>query len=338
IIAGDESLSSRPMKRIADPLSDMGAEVITTDGHLPLTIHGRKLLPYEYRLPVASAQVKSSLLLAGVAAGCSVIVREDVVTRDHTELMLRELGCAIESRTVKPERISDPRDPRKTKLVMPEKFKKEISLPTKAIVGGGTLDIPGDFSTAAFFFALAALSKKSITVENVGINHTRAAFLDHLKYIGCEVDIADRIVVSGEPRASVTVTGGALKGRKVSGGTTTAMIDEIPLVAVLAAVSGGTTVIRDADELRVKESDRLAAVAHNLTQMGISCGLLDDGLAIEGKKELNGGDFSVFGDHRIAMAFSVAALVAVGPSTIDDDSVVDVSCPGFYELLQHVCQ
>lgn len=336
ILSGDESLSTRPMKRIVEPLTEMGAELIATEGHLPMTVRGKPLLPFEYLLPVASAQVKSALLMAGLTAGCSVTIRENTITRDHTELMLGHLGAKIDVREIKPIIEEDPLDPRKKRRVMPESFKKEIVLGSRAQVGGGELDIPGDISTAAYFLAAAALTKQTVTVEAVGLNKTRTAFLDYLKAIGCQVEIANKVVVSGEPRGDVTVTGGELKGRKIAGDTVVGLIDEIPIVAVLAAYAKGETIIRDAAELRVKESDRLEAIAHNLRAMGVSCGVLEDGLIIQAKGEPAGADFKAFGDHRIAMAFSIAALAATGPSTIDDPGVVDISCPGFYKLLDQL--
>lgn len=338
IISGDDSLSSRPMKRVVDPLTEMGAELFDTEGHLPLKINGRKLLPFEYRLPVPSAQVKSSLLLAALASQCALTLQEDLITRDHTERMISELGGGIDVREVKPVREEDPLDPRKKRMVMPESFKKEIVLRSSSKLAGGTVDIPGDISTAAYFFAAAAVSGKTVTVEGVGLNSTRTAILEHLKNIGCTVEIADRERISGEPRGTVTVTGGELKPRKISGEMSARLIDELPVVAVIAAYSPGTTIIRDAAELKFKESDRLAAIASNLEKMGVSCGVLEDGLVIERKNAPNGADFETFGDHRIAMAFSIAALFAVGPSTIDDDSVVAVSCPDFYQILGQIIQ
>ena len=336
VLSGDESLSRRPMRRIIDPLSAMGAELFATDGHLPMRVAGRRLLPFEYRMPVASAQVKSALLLAGLASNCSVTLREDALTRDHTELMLRALGEGITIRDIKPVLVQDPDDPRKKKSVMPETFKKEIVLSAHAKFNGGEVDIPGDISTAAFFFGAAAISGNTVTVTNCGLNPTRTEFLDYLRAAGCQVTIENKTTISGEPRGCVTVTGGSLKARKISGETTVGLIDEIPMVAVIAAFAEGTTVIRNASELRVKESDRLAAIAENLTRMGVKCGLLDDGLAIEGRQEINGADLLSFGDHRIAMAFSVAALAAVGPSSMDDTSCVVISCPSFYELLLQI--
>jgi len=332
-LTGDESLRSRPMKRIIDPLTEMGAEFFAEDGHLPMRIRGKKLLPYEYDLPVASAQVKTALLLAGLASSCAVTVREKTITRDHTEIMLREIGDGATVRKVKPVRSPDPVDPRKTKLEMPEVFKKEIRISREAQITGGSIDIPGDISTGAFFLAAAAISRRTLTVENLGLNPTRTAILDHLKIVGCKVDIRDRTVISGEPRGRVTITGGPLKPRKISGDTTVRLIDEIPIISVMAAFADGTTVIRGAGELQFKESNRFAAISENLQRTGVKCGLLEDGLAIEGGKELSGADFQSFGDHRIAMAFSIAALFLVGPSTIDADAVVNVSCPNFYNLL-----
>ncbi len=336
VLSGDESLSTRPMSRIVKPLADMGAELFDTEGHLPLTVRGKKLLPFEYRMPVASAQVKSAILLAGLASGCSVTIQEKIITRDHTELMIAALGGGISTRVIKPVVEDDPDDPRKKKRFMPEPFKKEITLASGASIAGGSIDIPGDISTAAFFFAAAAISGQTITVRRCGLNPTRTAFLDFLKQIGCAVEITEKELSGGEPCGTVIVTGGPLKSRKIAGDSTVGLIDEIPIIAVIAAFAKGTTVIRDAAELKVKESNRLEAIAHNLGLMGISCGLLEDGLAIEGGIDPSGADFKSFGDHRIAMAFSIASLFATGPSTIDDDSVVDISCPEFYNLLDNI--
>ncbi|UCE25155.1 MAG: 3-phosphoshikimate 1-carboxyvinyltransferase [Candidatus Zixiibacteriota bacterium] len=335
-IGGDESLSRRPMDRVISPLSQMGAEVFSEDSHLPVRIVGKTLLPFQYDLPVPSAQVKSAILLAGLASRCSVTVREKVVTRDHTERLLDDIGTGVDVHEVKPVMIADPVDPRKKRMKMPESFRKEISLPSQAKILGGTVTVPGDISTAAFFMAAAAISKKTITVENVGLNPTRTGILEHLKACGCSVGIEDRQVVSGEPRGTVKVTGVELRPRKISGDTIASIIDEIPVIAIIAAFTEGTTIIRDASELRLKESNRLESVAANLELMGIKCGLLEDGIVIEGGRDLSGADFKSFGDHRIAMAFSIASLFLVGPSSIDDASVVDISCPDFYKILEQV--
>ena len=332
-LAGDESLSRRPMRRIIDPLTAMGAELFATDGHLPMKVRGTKLLPFEYRLPVPSAQVKSAILLAGLASHCSVTIREDVVTRDHTETMLTAIGEGLTVREIKPVAIPDADDPRKKRLSMPENFKREIQLRSSSRVKGGFIDIPGDISTAAFFFAAAAIGESSVTIPNLGLNPTRTGFLDYLKSINCKVTISERTVISGEPRGTVTVEGAPLRARKITGETVVELLDEIPIVAVMAAFADGTTVIRDAAELKVKESDRLASIADNLTRMGVKCGLLEDGLAVEGGRELQGADLVSHGDHRIAMAFAIASLFANGPSTLDSPETVDISCPEFFDLL-----
>jgi 3-phosphoshikimate 1-carboxyvinyltransferase len=332
-LTGDASLSGRPMKRIIEPLTRMGAELFATDNKLPMRIRGKKLLPFEYHLPVASAQVKSCLLLAGLASSCSVTIREDVITRDHTERMLEALGTGIVVRQPKGVMVVDADDPRKKRMEKSESFANEVKLNSSAHIIGGDVNIPGDISTAAFFWAVGAISGKPVTVTNVGLNPTRTAILDHLKNIGCVVTIDNKRTISGEPRGDVTVQGEALRARKVSGETTVGLIDEIPIVAVMAAFAEGTTLIRNAEELKVKESDRLAAIAENMTRMGAKCGLLEDGLAIEGGKDFTGADFVSHADHRIAMAFSVASLFLVGPSSVDDADCVGISCPEFFDLL-----
>ncbi len=335
-LTGDKSLSSRPMKRIIDPLTQMGGEFYSQNGLLPLRIKGKKLLPFEYKLPVASAQVKSALLLAGLASQCSVTIREDSFTRDHTERMVADIGTGIEYRRINPIPVDDPLDPRKKRMQMPEPFKYEVKLSAQARINGGTIDIPGDISTAAFFMAAAAIGKGSVSIENVGLNPTRTGFIEHLKAIGCEVAVTEKKTVSNEPRGTVTVTGAPLKSRKISDETTVSLIDEIPIVAVMAAFSEGTTIIRDASELKVKESNRLEAIHHNLKMAGAKSALLSDGLALEGQPELSGADFKSFDDHRIAMAFSIAALFLAGPSTLDDDAAVAISCPEFYDILGQI--
>ena len=201
-LTGDESLSRRPMKRIVDPLTAMGAELFATDGHLPMKVRGNRLLPFEYRLPVPSAQVKSALLLAGISAGCSVILREETLTRDHTEVMIESLGEGITVREIRPVAVPDPDDPRKKRMTMPENFKKEIKLASTSRINGGLVDIPGDISTAAYFLAAAAIAEESVTIPNLGLNPTRTGFLDYLKAIGCAVTITDKTVISGEPRGN----------------------------------------------------------------------------------------------------------------------------------------
>ncbi len=324
------------MKRIIDPLTAMGAEFESENHCLPLRVSGKKLLPFEYLLPIPSAQVKSAVLLASLASRCSVKVQEQTLARDHTERMIAAIGEGITVRDITAMKVPDPDDPRKQRLEMPEKFKRETVLTSQAQIHGGKIDIPGDLSTAAFFMAGAAISKTMVTIENLGVNPTRTGFIDHLKAVGCTVEYDNKREVSGESRATVTVSGAPLKSRRISGEATVRLIDELPIVAVMAAFADGTTVIRDAGELRIKESDRITAVAENLRRMGVKCGILEDGMAIEGAKERMPADFESYGDHRIAMAFAIAAQFLDGPSTLDDDSVVGISCPEFFDLLESI--
>lgn len=337
-LSGDESLSARPMKRVITPLTEMGADITATDGHLPMHVRGGRLRGLEYQLPIPSAQVKSALLFAGMASGAPVTIYETIVTRDHTELMVQALEGTCDIVDIKVQLTQDPSDPRKRIQSKAKAYSREIILPANGRLKGGTIDIPGDLSTAAYFFALGALAEREVTVRQVGINPTRTGFLDYLKSAGAKVSVENRSTVSGEPRADVTVSGGELKARKVSGQQVVELLDEIPILAVVAALSDGTTIIRDASELRVKETDRLAAIASNLKSMGVKVGLLDDGLAIEGAKELHGADLQSFSDHRIAMAFAIAAQLAVGPSTIDGAECVSISCPRFFEFLATVAR
>lgn len=333
---GDDSLSRRPMKRVMEPLARMGADCFSETGTLPLRVIGKNLLPLDLDMNLPSAQLKSALILAAMGSSCSLTIREFVVSRDHTEQMVMALGTGLTVREIHPVLEPDPLDPRKKRQTRPEPFDREIRVSPGAAVRGGTVDVPGDVSTASFFWTAAALTGGSVTVEGVGLNATRTAFLEHLRQIGAGVTITDKTTVGGEPRGTVTVTGGALKSRRVHGAMIPALIDELPLVALLGAFADGTTIIRDAGELRVKESDRIAAVGENLGRMGVKVAVLEDGLAIEGKTEPSGADFASFGDHRIAMTFSIAALAASGPSSIDDPHCVRISCPSFYDLLMQI--
>lgn len=346
-LVGDKSLSSRPMKRVTDPLTLMGGifapategetEPESAEGlRLPLRTLGSATESIDYRLPVASAQVKSAILLAAVASGATAIVTEDVITRDHTEKMLQHLGANISVKQPRLELQEDPNDPRKKIRTILDDWKSQTIVKGGSPLHGGEIDVPGDISTAAFFFAAAAIGKGVVTIENLGLNPTRTTFLDHLKAIGCEVKISDRETISNEPRGTVTVTGASLKGRRISGAQTAALIDELPIVSVLACFAEGPTVIRDAGELRFKETDRIAALAKNLRTMGAQVGALEDGLAIEAKDEMQPGDFDSFGDHRIAMAMAVAALFLSGSSSLKDSEVVAVSCPTFFDLLESI--
>jgi 3-phosphoshikimate 1-carboxyvinyltransferase len=336
-ISGDESLSKRPMRRIVEPLRELGAQFGDEGETLPLSPIGGAHGDIEYRMPVASAQVKSAILFAACAGGGQATVIEDVRTRDHSERLLKHFGATIETHHPRVELKEDARDPRKKTRTVIDDWKLRIVVKGNGKLSGGDVDIPGDISTAAFFFAAAAIGKGEVTIKNLGLNPTRTAFLDHLKAIGCEVHIENRVTVSEEPRGSVTVLGGKLKGRKVSGALAAQLIDEIPIVAVMACFAEGATLIRDVAELRVKECDRLEALIENLRLMGAKVGSVEeDGLVIEAKGEMQPTDFVSYDDHRIAMALSIASLFLAGESTIDNAACVAVSCPRFYEILDSI--
>lgn len=337
VLIGDESLSKRPMKRIMEPLKLMNAEVSSTEeGTAPIEIGPATLISIDYTLPVASAQVKSAVLLAGASARTKVTVREKIVSRDHTERMLQHLGGDIEIETVKPEIVTDPDDPRKKKRILPtEKFKTAITLGQGGKLSGGAITVPGDFSTAAFFIAAALMVRGShLILKNVGVNSTRTGFLTILKQMGASIELKNRRDVGNEPVADIEVEYSALKARKISGEIIPRLIDEIPVLAVVAATLEGTTVIRDAGELRHKECDRIHAVVENLQKMNVKVGEFPDGLAIEGHVEIEGAELESYGDHRIAMAFGVAGLAAHGGITIHGAEIVDISCPGFFTMLE----
>ncbi|MGH8005089.1 MAG: 3-phosphoshikimate 1-carboxyvinyltransferase [Limisphaerales bacterium] len=325
---GDASLRSRPMERVLAPLSQMGLKIVK-DGPPPFTIVGGKLSGIEYVLPIASAQVKSAMLLAGLQAEGKTTVAEKVATRDHTERMLAAMKAPIE--------IAAPSfDPSTLEgRLAKEQKKRRISVTKSASLAPLNMKIPGDLSSAAFLVAAAVLVPKSkITIRGVGLNPTRTAFLNVLKRMGAEVNWKVEEERNGEPVGTIGARHGQLKGVKIAGAIIPNLIDELPLLACLAATAEGTTVIRDAGELRKKESDRIAAVAANLRKMGAKVGELEDGWAIEGSLELAGTDIETFGDHRIAMAFSVLGLAASGETLISQSECVEVSFPGFFGTLE----
>jgi 3-phosphoshikimate 1-carboxyvinyltransferase len=330
-LAGDESLSRRPMMRIVEPLRLMNADISATEsGTAPIDIKPARLIPIDYVMPVASAQVKSSLLLAGLASGSDVKVREKAFTRDHTERMIQYLGGKISVEDVAPEIVADPNDPRKRKKVLPiDDYRRTIALIADERLIGGTIDIPGDVSTAAYFIAAATIVPGShVILQNVGLNPTRTAFINLARQMGANIKTKNRREVSGEPVGDIEVAYARLKPRKISG-------DTIPnMIGILAATIQGTTIIRDAEELRHKESDRIRATVANLEAMGVKVGEFPDGFAVEGTGELNAGEIESFGDHRIAMAFGVAGLAAHGKTLIKNSGVVAVSCPDFFGMLE----
>lgn len=336
-LTGDGSLRRRPMQRIIEPLRKMNAVISSApDDTPPIETGAGRIVPLDYILPVASAQVKSALLLAGLASGVEVIIREKNPVRDHTERMLQHLGCACSVEDITPETVVDPDDPRRKKKVRStDEYRRSITLPGRQTLAGGRVDVPGDFSTAANFIAAALLIRGShVILKGVGLNHTRTAFVTLLKQMGADIVIKNRTVIGGEPVGDIEAAYGPLKPRKISGDQIGGVIDEIPLLAVLASQIEGTTIIRNAEELRRKESDRIAAVVRNLKAMGVKIGEFPDGFAVEGGAELNGAEIDSFGDHRIAMAFAVAGAAAHGRTIISGSEAVAVSCPRFYTMLE----
>ncbi|HUN88269.1 MAG TPA: 3-phosphoshikimate 1-carboxyvinyltransferase [Terriglobales bacterium] len=312
-LIGDESLSRRPMRRVMAPLNAMGAKIDSRDGCPPLQITGAKLSPITYELPVPSAQVKSAVLLAGLYATGETVVVEPIRTRDHTEIALRAFGAEV-SRSA--SRIS--------------------------ICGGQTLhgidaEVPGDLSSAAFFLCAAALfPNSSLVIDGLGMNPTRAVLLDVLASMGAGTKILRLEEHHGELVGLVSLQPGELKGTNISGAVTAAVVDEIPVLAAIAPYTKDGMSIRDAGELRVKESDRLAAVAENLRAMGARVEEHPDGLTIPGGQALHGTDIDSHDDHRIAMAFAVAALRASGETRIHGASCARISFPEFFHLLQQL--
>lgn len=310
-IGGDASLSRRPMRRIIRPLERMGATIRAREGGLPpLTVRGGALRPIRYELPMASAQVKTAVLFAGLFADGVTIAVEPAPTRNHSEIALRRFGADV---TVRDGAVAVAGNPRLT---------------------AQALRVPADLSSAVFFIAAALLLPGSeLRIEGVGLNPTRAAVLDVLQQMGGCIAVR-RGADEGEPAGAVEVRGGGrLRGGEIAGAVTAAAIDEIPLLAVLGAFSREGLRIRDAAELRVKESDRIAATAENLRRMGAEVKTSADGMDIAGNGRLRGAALDSFGDHRIAMAFTVAALAAEGPSSMSGAEAASISFPEFYDLL-----
>lgn len=317
VLSGDDSLNSRPMKRIMDPLNQMGARItsIQDNNCAPLRIEPGTLHGIRYVSPVASAQVKSSVLLAGLYADSPVSVTEPVLSRNHTELMLGSFGADISS-----ELHAD--------------GSATASVSPCAELYGQKIQVPGDISSAAYFIAAGLLVPGSrLLVKNVGINPTRAGFLEVCRKMGADIGYLNRQSQGGEETADLLVTPKPLAGTVIEGAVIPSLIDEIPILAVMAAFAEGTTVIRDAAELKVKETNRIQTVTENLLAMGAEIIPTEDGMIIHGTGALKGTQIQSHLDHRIAMAFSVAALAAEGTTTILDGQCVDVSYPGFFAQL-----
>lgn len=323
-LSGDASLNSRPMKRIMEPLSLMGADIQSQNGNgcAPLQINHHlnpgshpELKHIHYRSRVASAQVKSAVLLAGLYADGVTEVTEPTLSRNHTELMLNGFGANVI--TINHD------DGSATVSIQPceELFARQIQ-------------VPGDISSAAYFIAAGLLVPNSeLLIRNVGINPTRAGLLEVCRAMGADITYVNQTSASGEPTADLLVRSSSLHGTTVEGAIIPTLIDEIPMIAVMAAFAEGTTVIKDAAELKVKETDRIKTTTEALLAMGADVVPTEDGMIIHGGNPLHGTDINSYLDHRIAMAFSIAGLAAAGTTTIQDSRCVDVSYPEFYESL-----
>jgi 3-phosphoshikimate 1-carboxyvinyltransferase len=313
-ISGDSSLAKRPMRRIIAPLSQMGARIDATgDGFPPLTIYGSPLTAVDYTLPVPSAQVKSCVLLAGLYANGETVVRESTATRDHTEIALAELGADV---TVEPRLV---------------RITGGSELTAKRLV------VPGDISSAAFFLVAALVVREAdLTITNVGLNPTRTTLLDVLRSMGAPIKILHIEQINGELIGNLQIKTSRIRGGVIEGATTAALIDEIPILSILGAISEQGLIVRDAAELRVKETDRIETIATNLRRMGVEVLTTHDSLEIPGRQKLQAAEIPSFGDHRIAMAFSIAALAATGPCSIDDAEAASVSFPEFFETLRQI--
>ena len=312
-LTGDASIQKRPMKRIIDPLSQMGAKIESVNGNgcAPLHITGSPLHGIHYNSPVASAQVKSSILLAGLYADGETRVTEPYISRDHSERMLSAFGADIHTDGT-------------TAILQPAKQ-----------LYGQKIQVPGDISSAAFFIAAGLIVPDSeILIENTGINPTRAGILKVCEDMGGDITLLNERTEGGEKIADILVRTSKLHGTTIEGDIIPTLIDEIPVIAVMAAVAEGTTVIKDAAELKVKETDRIETVTDNLKAMGADVTPTDDGMIIHGGNPLHGTSIHTLLDHRIAMAFSIAALVAEGNTKILDSKCVDVSYPTFYDTFE----
>jgi 3-phosphoshikimate 1-carboxyvinyltransferase len=316
-LVGDASLSRRPMERIRKPLAEMGAHLTLTDGHAPINIEGATLRAIDYTTPVPSAQVKTCVLLAGLQASGTTTVREALRTRDHSELALRAFGATLTR-----------------------------SIDSISITGPQTLHaieaaVPGDISSAAFFFCAAALFPNSgLILDGIGLNPTRASLLDVLTTLGARIAVLQLQEVHSELVGTVQITAdeSGLRSTEISGGLAAQLIDELPVLAAIGPYTSGGIRIRDAKELRVKESDRIALVVRNLRAMGAEVEEFEDGLDVPGGQQLHGAVIDSGGDHRIAMAFSIAALRAEGETRIQGAESADISFPEFFDLLDLVAE
>ena len=305
-ITGDASIQKRPMGRVVQPLSMMGAKI--ENEYCPLYITGTKLHGINYKMPVASAQVKTAIILAGLYADGETVIHEIEKSRDHTELMLSAMSADLTVDNL------------------------DITVKPTNDLTAVNVDVPGDISSAAFFLVLGAIMPNSqITVTNVGINPTRTGIIDVLKDMGADITLENVHTSAGETVADITVRSSSLKGTTVGGDIIPRLIDELPIIAVAAVFADGQTVIKDAQELKVKETNRIRAVVDEFNKCGIDITETDDGMIINGGKSIHGADFKTYGDHRMAMSLTVLAQLANGESTLDDSDCACVSYPTFFD-------
>lgn len=305
-VTGDASIQKRPMKRVTEPLSLMGAHI--ENEYCPLYIKGSPLHGIDYTMPVASAQVKTAIILAGLYAEGKTIIHETEKSRDHTELMLGAMGADINVSGL------------------------DITVNKTASLSAVKADVPGDISSAAFFMVLGLILPNSeITVTNVGINPTRTGIIDVLKEMGADIKLENIHSSAGESVADITIRSSQLHGTVIDGDIIPRLIDELPIIAVAAVFADGETVIKDAQELKVKETNRIRAVTDEFSKCGIDITETDDGMIIKGGKPIHGADFRTYGDHRMAMCLTVLAQLADGESTIDDSDCACVSYPTFFD-------
>jgi len=314
-MVGDDSLSRRPMERVITPLTAMGAQIASQNGRPPLRVTGARLKGIDYKMPVASAQVKSCLLFAGLLAEGETRVEEPIRTRDHGEVALRAFGAHLERKG------------------------NEVRIRGGQKLHGIEARVPGDLSTAAFFLCAAALFPGSqLTIPHVLMNPTRARLLDVLTQMGLQISVTQLEEIQGELVGTLQVEGGKLKGASIAGADSAALIDEIPVLAAIAPYTEQGIEVKDAKELRVKESDRIAAVASNLRLMGAHVEEREDGLKIPGGQTLHGAELDSFDDHRIAMAFAVAALRAQGETLIGNAAAAAISYPAFFQSIEQLVE
>jgi len=314
-LIGDESLSKRPMKRIINPLKQMGLKIISNDYKSPIKIQKSKLNGISYHSPIASAQIKSSLLFSGLGAAGTTTITEPILSRNHSEIMLSNLGAKIKTNDL------------------------SISISKSNNFSPLNLTIPSDTSTASFFIAAASLiSDSRLKFNRLLLNPTRTGFLNAIKKMGCTIKFINTSIENGEKIGNVEVYHQKLKGITIDKNDVPSIIDELPILALMATQAHGITKVSGAEELRVKESDRIEAICDNLKNMGADVEELDDGFIIKGPTKLNGALIKTYDDHRIAMTFEIASLIAEGKTQLDNNSCISISFPEFYSTLESILQ